>query len=78
MVISKKLARLIKMENERRAQRALNAIRAGGYEADEDLETGIQDLLTDIRHLCNLQTLPYLDLQDMANNHFLCEIEEFI
>lgn len=58
-----------------RAQFALRSYLLPGGEglAAEDLDTGIIDLLADLRHFCDTRGLCFGDLDGMAYDHYLAE-----
>jgi len=58
------------------ARVALEAFRSVTHMRDEDLETVLQDLLTDLRHLCDEHEIDFADVDRDAEGNYIEEVEE--
>jgi hypothetical protein len=59
-------------ENQQRAARVEKAIKGYSGEAN-DLQANAQDVLTDLRHLCDTQGWDFYALVDQSYQHYLEE-----
>lgn len=58
------------------ARAALDTFRDATHMADEAIETVLQDLLTDLRHLCDEHEIDFADVDRDAEGNYLEELEE--
>ena len=62
-----------------RAELARTAVRARSIETgaeDEDIRTQLVDLLADLMHLCDAESLCLGDIERIARSHYLAELSE--
>ena len=64
------MPRKINMKNEGRAERAQIAVDL----QEEGGDTGIVDLLANLRHLCDREGLDFAELDSMAYAHYIAEM----
>lgn len=65
--------------NRERGNRMLPIVEAYNNEftcSGEDLQTALQDMLTDLRHFADVHALDFGAADDMAHHHYVAEIEE--
>lgn len=62
------------LNNEDRAERAFNQVTR--YSGDNDIETDVQDILVDLRHLCDREGIDFHRKLDMSYTHYSEELAE--
>jgi len=60
-------------KNKRRKNRAKKALLAGSY---TNCKEGVIDLLTDLRHYCNLRKIDYFYCNGLSSMHYNAESQE--
>ena len=59
--------------NQDRADTARKAIAACGYDPAQDLPTSVSDLLVDLAHLCDAESLDFVEIVTRAIRHWQVE-----
>ena len=64
---------MAKAPNQEHAEKARKAIAACSFDPDQDIATSISDLLVDLAHLCDAETLDFVAAVTRAIRHWQVE-----